>query len=293
MPNFSKPIKYIVISPVRDEERHMEATIRSVISQTILPTEWIIVDDGSSDHTPEIVKRFVDQFHWMHLVRRTDRGHRKSGGGVIEAFNDGLNSLHSTHWDYIVKLDGDLSFAADYFENCFEHFDADTRLGVGGGDIYHEDSGIQKREINPKFHVRGATKIYRRACWEAIGGLMAAPGWDTIDEVKANMLGWRSCTFSELHLIHHRPTGTAEGVLRDRVKHGVACYVSGYHPMFVAASCMARLGKKPYLLGSAAIGYGFLKAYWGGVPRVRDPRFIRYIRAQQLRRLVGLNTIWR
>jgi biofilm PGA synthesis N-glycosyltransferase PgaC len=285
--------KYVVITPVRDEEKYIEATIRSVTSQTILPREWIVVDDGSSDKTAEIVKRYAAMFPWIHVVSRPNRGFRKSGGGVIEAFYGGFNNVNCADWEFIVKLDGDLTFSADYFEKCFEHFEREPKLGVGGGDIYHEFGGTLKVEANPKFHVRGATKIYRRACWEAIGGLWQAAGWDTIDEVKANMLGWKSYSFPELRIIHHRLTGTAEGAVRDRIKHGVACYVSGYHPLFLAASCVSRLIQKPYLIGSVAICYGFLKAYWIRMPRVSDTRLIKYIRTQQLRRLCGLDTIWR
>ena len=286
-------LQYVIITPVRDEEKHVEETIRSVTSQTIPPTEWVIVDDGSKDRTAQIVKRYAASVPWIHFIQRPDRGSRKSGGGVIEAFYDGYSALQHHDWDFVVKLDGDLTFSPDYFEKCFEHFEVDTKLGVGGGDIYHEFAGEKKVEANPKFHVRGATKIYRRACWEAIGGLWQAPGWDTIDEVKANMLGWKSYSFSELHLIHHRLTGTADGLLRDRIKHGLACYISGYHPLFVAASCARRLMQKPYVSGSLAMCYGFLKGYWTRAPRVNDAKLIKYVRSQQLRRLVGLQTIWR
>lgn len=288
-----RQVKYVIVTPVRDEEKHIESTLQSVTTQTIVPAQWIIVDDGSSDRTPEIVKQYAASTPWMRLVQRPNRGARKSGGGVIEAFYDGYNAIERKDWEFIVKLDGDLTFDSDYFEKCFQHFENDPKLGVGGGDIYHQIEGERKVESNPKFHVRGATKIYRRACWEAIGGLLKAPGWDTIDEVKANMLGWKSYSFGELHLIHHRFTGTADGLLRNRIKHGLACYISGYHPLFLAASCVSRLMQKPYVAGSIAIGYGFLKGYWTRTPRVNDSQFIKYLRTQQLRRLVGQPTIWR
>jgi hypothetical protein len=211
----------------------------------------------------------------------------------MEAFYDGYNTLRCNNWDFIVKLDGDLSIAIDYFEKCFEHFRRDPELGIGGGQIHHEVSGTLKLEVNPTFHVRGATKIYRRACWEAIGGLWPAPGWDTIDEVKANMLGWKTYSFADLPLVHHRLTGAADGLLRNRVKHGMVCYISGYHPLYVAASCLFRLLQKPYFIGSAAIVYGFLKAHLIQAPRFDDRTYVAYIRDQQLRRLCGMQTIWR
>jgi poly-beta-1,6-N-acetyl-D-glucosamine synthase len=285
--------RYVIITPVRDEEHHLERTIESILSQSVLPAEWVIVDDGSTDRTGAIIDQYAAQVPWIYAIHRVNRGFRKAGGGVVDAFYDGYGALRCKDWEFIVKLDGDLSFAPDYFEQCFAHFRREPCLGIGGGEIYHELSGELQLEANPAFHVRGATKIYRRACWEAIGGLIHAAGWDTIDEVKANMLGWKTHSFPELRLIHHRFTGSSEGLLRDRVKHGVACYVSGYHPLFVAAKCVSRLAQKPYVIGSVAIAYGFLKGHVTRSPRVGDTRLIRYLRTQQLRRLCGLDTIWR
>jgi glycosyltransferase involved in cell wall biosynthesis len=286
-------LKYVIITPVRDEENFVEATIESVRRQTILPSEWIIVDDGSTDRTGEILDRLAAHVPWIHVIHRPNRGFRKSGGGVMEAFYDGYNLLECSNWNFLVKLDGDLTFAPDYFEKCFDYFFRDPELGIGGGEIHHDISGTMKVEENPRFHVRGATKIYSKACWEGIGGLWPAPGWDTIDEVKANMSGWKTYAFTDLRLHHHRFTGTADGLLPNRVKLGMACYVSGYHPLFVMASCLRRVTQKPYITGSAAYLYGFLKAHWTQPPRVRDRPYVAYIRGQQLRRLFGMQTIWR
>ena len=285
--------QYIVVTPVRDEERYIESTIESVLHQTMRPVEWVIVDDGSSDRTGEIADRYATEHSWIHVIHRKNRGFRKSGGGVMEAFYDGYNNAKSENWEFVVKLDGDLSFAPDYFERCFGYFLQDPQLGIGGGEIHHEVSGELKLEANPRFHVRGATKIYKRGCWEAIGGLWPAPGWDTIDEVKANMLGWKTYSFPDLRLLHHRFTGSEEGLFRDRVKHGVACYVSGYHPLYVTVSCLRRLTKKPYIVGSFGIMYGFLKSHIVRPKRLKDRVYLAYIRGQQLRRLCGMETIWR
>jgi len=286
-------MRYAVITPVRDEENYLEDTIKSVLQQAVLPIEWVIVDDGSSDRTGNIADRYAAQHSWIRVVHRENRGFRKSGGGVVEAFYAGYDSLQRKDWEFVVKLDGDLSFGPDYFDRCFAYFRADGKLGIGGGEISHNIDGELRVEENPRFHVRGATKIYRRACWEAIGGLWPASGWDTIDEVKANMLGWKTYAFRDLPLLHHRFTGTEEGLLRDRVKHGVACYVSGYHPLFVAASCLRRLSQKPRFIGSLGILYGFLKAHFTCPPRLDDRAYLAYIRSQQLRRLFGMETIWR
>jgi glycosyltransferase involved in cell wall biosynthesis len=286
-------IRYVIVTPVRDEEKFVSATVEAVCRQTVRPVEWVIVNDGSTDRTGEILDAHAAQFPWIRVVHRPNRGFRKSGGGVVEAFYDGYRTLRSDDWEFIVKLDGDLTFSPDYFEKCFATFQREPKLGIGGGEIYHNLAGGMTLESNPKFHVRGATKIYRRPCWDAIGGLWPAPGWDTIDEVKANMLGWATRSFPELPLHHHRLTGTADGLVRDRIKHGVACYVSGYHPLFVGSKCVYRLFRKPYVIGSAAIWYGFVKAYLTNTPRVNDAGLITYLRQQQMKRLRGLQTIWK
>ncbi|HKR30016.1 MAG TPA: glycosyltransferase family A protein [Terriglobales bacterium] len=286
-------MSYVIITPVRDEESYLGNVIDSVCRQTVPPAEWVIVDDGSTDRTGQIADAAAAAHPWIQVVHRGDRGFRKSGGGVVEAFYAGYNSLQRSAWDFIVKLDADLSFAPDYFEKCFEHFFDDRKLGIGGGEICHEVAGQLKVEQNPRFHVRGATKIYRRECWEAIGGLWPAPGWDTIDEVKANMLGWKTYAFTDLPVAHYRVTGSEDGLIRDRIKHGVACYVSGYHPLFVAASCARRLPARPRVVGSAAILYGFMKSYFTRPLRIQDDKYVSYIRRQQMNRLRGLETIWR
>lgn len=284
--------KYVVITPVRDEEAHIPHTIECMLRQTIVPAEWVIVNDGSSDNTRRIVDEYAKRYSWIRGVHRENRGFRKSGGGVVEAFNDGYKQLDTKTWDYIVKLDGDLSFDPDYFERCFRNFTDDPRLGVGGGVICYVVDGKKEFEQSPVFHVRGATKIYRRACWEGIGGFWPALGWDTIDEVKANSLGWSTRSFPDLHLLHHRETGAADGLWKSLVKYGRGDYVSGYHPVFMLGKCIRRLGQKPPVLGSLALMYGFISGYLKGIPQVNDPAMIAYLRRQQLSRLTGRKSIW-
>ena len=285
--------RYLVITPVRNEEAYLIFTIESMLAQTIRPIEWVIVNDGSTDSTAQIIDEYARQNSWIHAVHRADRGFRKAGGGVVEAFNDGLRSASSKDWEFIVKLDGDLTLEPDYFEKCLEQFRNDSRLGVGGGAICNVIDGVKKVEECPRFHVRGATKIYRRECWDAIGGFWPAPGWDTMDEVKASMLGWTSRSFPDLQLLHHRLTGTAEGLWAGLVKNGRANYVCGYHPLFMISKCVGRLVRKPYILGSIGLFYGFLSGYLQRIPQVDDSRTIRYLRDEQMKRLLGKESIWK
>lgn len=284
---------YVIITPVRDEASHIEETIKSVTLQTIRPAEWVVVDDGSTDGTGKILDRYAALHPWITVVHRPDRGFRKSGNGVMEAFYQGLDAVKSPEWDFLVKLDGDLSFEASYFEKCFDEFAADPSLGVGGGVIYLLENGAKKMDNSQRYHVRGATKIYRRPCWDAIGGLIRTTGWDTVDEVKANMAGWKTRSFLDIQLRQHRPTGATEGRWENAVKNGQADYVSGYHPVFMLAKCLKRLFQRPLLLGAMGHLYGFMGGYLRRLPRGGDRDLVRYVRRQQMRRLFFKESIWK
>lgn len=284
---------YVIITPARDEEEFIEKTILAVVSQTVKPIQWIIVDDGSSDRTGEIINHFARIYPWITARHRFNRGHREAGGGVIHAFYDGYAQIESTGWEFLVKLDADLSFPQDYFERCFAEFAKDQRLGIGGGGIYHDVKGRLRFEETPLFHVRGATKIYKRECWAQIGGLLRAPGWDTVDELTANMLGWKTRSFPSLCVSHYRFTGAADGAWKDSVKNGRANYITGYHPLFMLLKCVRRLAQKPHLSGSIGLMWGYVSGYWRRMPQVPDPRLIRYTRNQQMRRLLLLDSIWK
>lgn len=289
----AKSAKYSIISPVRDEEANLARTIESVIHQTVRPQEWVIVNDGSTDGTAEIADSYARQHDWIRVCHRENRGFRKAGGGVVDAFNDGYRSLRLSDWEFIVKLDGDLSFNTEYFQSCFQTFEVQKELGIAGGTIYNVIGGQAIPEYCPAFHVRGATKIYRRACWDAIGGFWPAPGWDTMDEVKAQMLGWSTRTLADLQVLHHRPTGKNDGTWGAGFKNGRANYICGYHPLFMVLKCAKRLKEKPYLIQSASLFWGFVSGYLQGIRQVDDRATIKYLRRQQLSRLLGGETIWR
>jgi len=285
---------YVVITPLRDEEEHLPKTIASMVSQTLRPQKWIMVNDGSTDQTAGIIDRAAREHPWIQALHRADRGFRKAGGGVIEAFYDGYRMVAGDPWEFLVKLDGDLSFAPSYFQACLGRLREDAKLGIGGGTICSVASGGERPEAqgDPPFHVRGATKIYRRACWEAIGGLLKAPGWDTLDEVKANMLGWTTYSFAELKLTHYRFSGEADGSWKNWVKNGRANYITGYHPAFMLCKCVSRVWQRPYGLAAAGLFFGFLSGYFKNVPRVQDRDLIKYIRGQQIRRLTFRDSLW-
>lgn len=293
MQQYNDISKYVIISPVRDEQEYLVKTLESIVRQTIRPTEWIIVNDGSRDRTGEIAEVCANDHPWISVIHRSDRGQRVPGSGVMEAFYCGYESLKSRDWEFIVKLDGDVGLERDYFERCFQRFKKDPKLGICGAMMYRIANGKLEVEAHPLFHVRGPIKLYKRACWDAIGGLIKAPGWDTADELKANMLGWRTASLPDLKAIHYRPTGAAQGSWRDGVKNGKADYITGYHPLFMTAKCIKRLFQKPYAIDAIAHAYGYVNAILERTPQVEDPALIRYVRREQIKRLLLRESIWR
>ena len=233
-------MKYVIVSPVRDEEEFITETLRSIVGQTVRPVEWIIVDDGSRDATGRMIDEYAQRYPWIVAVHRTDRGRRVAGTGVMEAFYSGYERLQCKDWECIAKLDGDVGLEPDYFEKCFERFREDPTLGMCGGVMYAVGEGGLKLERHPMFHVRGPIKLYRRSCWEGIGGLIKSPGWDTVDELHANMLGWRTRSFRDLKVIHYRPTGAAAGAWRDNAKNGRAANSSSAAPLGCRRSTRAQ-----------------------------------------------------
>lgn len=287
-------LRYVVITPARDEQQYLPYTIECMECQTVLPQQWIIVDDGSRDATWQLISHAVRKHAWITGIRRRDRGFRHAGTGVVEAFYEGYRAIKDDNWHFLVKFDADLSFEPQYFEACFSEFSKNRKLGIGGGTICRKVDGVLEAEsrIDPSFHVRGATKIYRRECWFQIGGLIHAPGWDSADEIKANMLGWETATFVNLKLYHHRIAGGAYGQWSNYVKGGRANYIAGYHPLFMLAKVLRRMFVKPYGIGAAGLLAGYVDGYLRGVPRIPDKDLVRYLRKEQLNRLLGRPSLW-
>lgn len=284
---------YVAITPVKDEEKYIELTIRSMIGQTLRPNEWIIVDDGSVDGTAEIVESYVCEHPWMKLIKGGDQGLRAPGLRHIKAFYRGFHALEFTDWQFLVKLDGDLSFQNDYFEKCLAHFSESPKLGITGGMIINVVGDKLIPEKEPLWHVRGATKVYSRQCWDAIGGIALSPSYDTLDEVKANMLGYQTRSYPELQILHHRYTGKAYGGWGSAVKNGLCDYISGYHPIFMLLKCFKRVFQPPYIVGAAGLLSGYISGYLLRKDQAPDKELIAYVRQQQVRRLTFRESIWR
>lgn len=264
--------RYAIVSPVKDEARHIELTLRSVTQQSVRPIVWTIVDDGSRDDTPGIVRRYAKDHAFIRLLQSPNSAARDTGTAEIRAFYRGYEALAGIDYDFIVKLDGDLSFGPDYFEKLLARFIADPRLGIGSG-VYLElnQEGCWTRVDMPSYHAFGACKVVRRSCFDQIGGFPRTPGWDTADEIRALHRGWTTRHFTDLEVRHHKPEGTAMGLLRTSRMHGQIHYVTGGDPVFLLFKIIHRVSARPFVLSALALLFGYVRAVLKRQPRLVTP----------------------
>jgi glycosyltransferase involved in cell wall biosynthesis len=277
--------KYIIVSPVRNEEEFIETTIQSVINQSVLPVEYIIVNDGSTDSTPQIIEKYVKEYPWIKQVNRP-KGEHSPGGGVVAAFYSGFNIIENKDWEFVIKLDGDLKFESNYFEYQLEKFRENPRLGITSGKTYQPKGDRLVLDKMPDDHTRGPAKMYKRECWDEMGGLPKVLGWDTLDELQAQVLGWETRSYPDLKLIHYKPIGFKQKKIVPReLKAGERQHYLGYHPLFALSRGIYRMGQKPYVIAGLLNIYGFVKAEIKKSDQIKDERIINHLRKKQLERL--------
>ena len=298
--------RYCLISPCRDEAAYARRTLDSVLGQSQPPTLWVIVDDGSTDETPAILAEYQKRYpDVVRVVTRADRGERKVGPGVIDAFYAGLDTVDLNKFDYVCKIDLDLDLPPRYFEILMDEMDAEPRLGTASGKPYYplqamrgeslptreellsgdsfETAGLVSEACGDEMSV-GMIKFYRVACFEQVGGFVREVMWDGIDCHRCRMLGWiaRSWDRPELRFVHLRPMGSSQkGLYTGRMRHGFGQHFMGTGPVFMAASVLFRATRPPVVTGAAAMGWGYLKSALKRLPRYDDAEFRRFLKAYQ------------
>jgi biofilm PGA synthesis N-glycosyltransferase PgaC len=282
-------IKYVLVSPVRNEEKYIQMAIDSLVNQTVRPVEYLIIDDGSTDNTAEIVKAAAKKHPWIHYKYKEDRGERKVGPGVIEAFYVGYRRLLRKDYDFIGKVDGDLSIGPKYFETLFEKFKIDPLLGAASGKLFLElDSGKLVPERHSDEMVVGGMQFYRRKCFESIGGFVPQVMWDGIAYHRSRIEGWRTQSFHDENLIirDHRIMGSSyKSIYHGRLRWGWGQYFMGTHPVYILAVAFYRMFERPFFLGGLCILFGYLKAWITGCERFDSPGFRKSLHAWQFERL--------
>jgi poly-beta-1,6-N-acetyl-D-glucosamine synthase len=285
----------LIISPVRNEAAHIETVIRALAAQELLPAHWIVSDDLSDDETLAILRRWECKLPWMTVVSADEASSgpvrdRLARGAAPRNFNYGLSISDWADGGYthVMKLDGDIELAPSYLRELMERFAGDPTLGLAGGVIKEPlaDGGWRHVEI-PRIHVHGALKCYSRECFEAIGGVQARLGWDTIDGTYARMRGFKTHSFTDLVSVHHRPIGSADGTLRGHARHGECAYIAHYTGSWVALRALKVGRRRPAVLSGLAFFYGYCRAGARRVERVPDSEYRRFTHAELRRRMLG------
>jgi glycosyltransferase involved in cell wall biosynthesis len=282
-------LSYVLITPARNEEAYIERTIRSMVSQTVLPAKWVIVSDGSTDRTDEIVKSYLPANPWMELLRMPERTERHFAAKV-RAFNTGYERVKSVAHDIIGNLDADLSFEADYIEFLLGKFSEDPGLGVAGTPFVEDASQPYDYRFTNIEHVSGACQLFRRACFEAIGGYtpIKGGGIDWVAVTTARMKGWKTRTFTDKTIFHHRSMGTGKGnVLMARFRLGKEDYYEGSHPLWELFRAAYQMRYSPVILGGLLILSGYITAALQRMERPVSPELIAFYREEQMQRLRG------
>jgi biofilm PGA synthesis N-glycosyltransferase PgaC len=283
---------YVLITPARNEAQFLELTLKSVATQTIWPLKWIIVSDGSTDGTDDIVLRYTKKYPWIELVRMPERTERHFAGKV-HAFNAGYKRLGNLEYDVIASLDADISFDEKYFSFLLGKLAEDPALGLVGTPFKDGSNPTYDYRFVNIEHVSGACQVFRRSCFEEIGGYVPVEGGniDYIAVLSARMRGWKTRTFTDKMCLHHRKIGTAQhGVLVAKFRYGRKDYCIGNHPMWEMFRAFYQMSKKPYLVGGLMLAFGYL---WALIQREKRPvpsELVAFVRREQLERLRRLFT---
>ncbi len=286
----SEPVegrRYCLITPCRDEDDYGQRTIDSVLSQTTPPALWVIVDDGSTDNTPELIKAAQERVDYIQVVRREDRGKRAVGPGVIDAFYAGLDTVNMDDFDYICKFDLDLEIPDVYFEELMKRMEAEPRLGTCSGKPYYPDPETGKlisEKCGDEMSV-GMTKFYRVSCFKEIGGFVREVMWDGIDCHRCRMLNWIACSWDDeaIRFLHLRAMGSSQkSIWTGRMRHGFGQYFMGTSLLYMTVSAVYRMSRPPIILGGLSMWWGYVRSMLQGKPRYDDLDFRSYLRNYQM-----------
>lgn len=280
---------YAIITPARNEADFIEDTLKSVVAQSILPVRWVIVSDGSTDGTDEIVSRYAASHPWIELVRMPTRSGRDFARKV-QAFDAGYARVAGLSYDVIGNLDADISFDENYFAFLMSKFAENPELGVGGTP-YVEGNKTYDYRFTSVEHVSGICQMFRRKCFESIGGYKAVPsgGIDLIAVLSARAKGWQTRTFTEKVCTHHRKMGAAQHTgLRERLHRGRMDYLLGSHPAWEIFRSIYQMKNRPYVIGGLLILVSYFWNLLLCVKRTMPEELIGVRRSEQMRQLKGI-----
>ena len=274
-----------VCVPFLNEREHLHEFLDSLDAQTRPPDRLLLVDDGSTDGSHEVAEEFAAAHGWSRLLRRPSRTperDRLATAKELEAFQWAVDQL-DLDWEVVGKLDADLRLTPRTLETILGELERDERLGLAGSYLQENGSRIRIGEG----HVHGATKFFRRACWEQIAPVPPILGWDTIDEFTARMHGWQTQSFAipDGDPVHLRPRGTHDGLLRGYRRWGQCSYALGESPLHVALYTLRQMAtERPRVSGGASYAAGYAGAALRRVPRA-EPGVRASVRREQKQKI--------
>jgi glycosyltransferase involved in cell wall biosynthesis len=283
-------MKYVLITPSRNEEKFIRKTLDSMVAQTLLPVRWVIVDDGSTDHTGEIAADYARHYPWIEVVHRPQHLDRNFAGKV-HAFNAGFERVRLLEFEVVGNLDSDLSFDADYLKFLMQKFAENPKLGVAGTPFIENSYDSARDSFEGENHVAGGCQLFRRKCWEEIGGYVPnrAGGIDWVAVTTARMKGWTTRSFLEKRFNHYRSLGTAgRGVLAALFSYGEKDYYLGNSPIWEMFRVAYRMMKQPLLFGGLAVMAGYFSAALRRMKRAVSPELMRFHRREQMEKLKAI-----
>ncbi len=281
-------MNYILITAAKNEAAHIARTIESVLSQTIRPVKWVIVSDGSTDETDNIVKRYVSQHNFIEFRRKDGNENTVGFASKVVALKYGYFQLHGVNYEFIGILDADVSFGPTYYEAILKQFSDNPQLGIGGGFIHEKKGGsFRSRTSNNEKSVAGAIQLFRRECYEAIGGIMPSNvgGEDWIAEISSRMNGWEVQAFPNIVVYHHKSSVNSRGFVKESLRQGIMDYAVGSHPLFEIVKCTRRIKERPFFIRSVLRMYGYMQSWLKGQERAVAPEVMAFLRREQLERI--------
>lgn len=276
---------YVILTPVRNEADHLPFAIAGVLAQTVRPSAWIVLDDGSTDGSAALLEEARAGHPWIRVVRLADRGRDAVGGGVAEVMNHGLRLIGGEDAEYVAKVDADVELPPGYFERLLELCRDDPAVGICSGHPYAFVGGRRFVERHGDFFPSGTARLYRRPWLEAIGGFIPSVGWDTVDILRMRMRGHRTRVLHDLEYLHRRRMGTRNGWVDGMVRDGRNAYLTGYGTFFFVARALFNARYRPWLLRTACMLWGFAAAAVRRLPRIVTEDEMAFHRMLQRRRL--------
>ena len=279
-------VEHVIVTPCRDH-REIFSLFDSIVAQTVLPVQWVIVLHNLTDLDHVKISNHAKQFDWITIIRVEDNSTRKRGAQIARLVNIGISEIDH-NWTYFSKIDADMILQSEYFEKIFRKFSENEKLGIASGVCHLVENDVKYIEKVSKNHTRGGLKTYRKQCFVDIRGIREVDGWDGVDNIAAQINGWETSNFNDIPALHSRRTGSYNGLINGCFEAGKFAYAMRYSFPFLVARSFHRMLRKPFFIGGVSMFFGYLKAALRRTPQSLSDQEKKYLRKLQRRRLIAI-----